>query len=283
VKIDAKTSAKFLFKNIFTRFGCPLEIVSDRGLHFLNETIQELTKTFFIKHWKTTPYNPKANGLTERANGIMVNILNKIILVHKTDWDINLQSALWAYRTAKKITTKRSPFYLVYGMDSIMPVEFEVPTYQTSTAERLSLESSLSPRLQEIEKLEEDFNFLFRKALGERGRKRTGAAKRKSTDAMVSKRKADNSPAGKNKSLKKEDKEKVDWKMLNLPIINPCPNLRIEQSLADLRLGGLLGKLWLVKINSIVQDLYKSEGVEVEGIRGNLKVFTLDFVGKLYG
>jgi hypothetical protein len=50
-----------------------------------------------------------------------------------------------------------------------------------------------------------------------------------------------------------------------------------------LRLGGLLGKPWLVKINSIVQDFYKSEGVEVEGIRGNLKVFTLDFVGKLYG
>jgi hypothetical protein len=37
-----------------------------------------------------------------------------------------------------------------------MPVEFEVPTYQTLIAERLSSESSLSPRLQEIEKLEED-------------------------------------------------------------------------------------------------------------------------------
>jgi hypothetical protein len=51
---------------------------------------------------------------------------------------------------------KRTPFYLVYGMDSIMPVEFEVPTYQNSTAERLSPEASLSPRLQEIEKVEED-------------------------------------------------------------------------------------------------------------------------------
>lgn len=156
VKNDAKTSAKFLFENIVTRFGCPLEIVSDRGLHFLNETIQELTRIFFIKHRKTTPYNPKANGLTERANGIMVNILNKIISIHKTDWDVKLQSALWAYRTAEKITTRRTPFYLVYKMDSVMPVEFEVPTYRTSITERLSPESSLSPRFQEIEKLEED-------------------------------------------------------------------------------------------------------------------------------
>jgi transposase InsO family protein len=156
---DAKTSKKFLFKNIVTRFGCPLEIVSDRGFHFLNETIQELTRIFFIKHRKTTPYNPKANGLTERENGIMVNILNKIIYVHKTDWDIKLQSALWAYRTAEKITTKRTPFYLVYQMDSIMPVEFEVPTYKISTTERLSSEESLSPRLHKIEKLEEDTFF----------------------------------------------------------------------------------------------------------------------------
>jgi hypothetical protein len=45
---------------------------------------------------------------------------------------------------------------------------------------------------------------------------------------MASKRKADSSPAGKNKLIKREEKEKVDWKMLNLPIINLCPNSRIE-------------------------------------------------------
>ena len=86
----------------------------------------------------------------------MVNILNKIISVHKTDWGIKLASALWAYRTAQKITTKRTPFYLVYGMDSIMPVEFDIPTYRISTTERLDPEESLSPRLHDLDKLEED-------------------------------------------------------------------------------------------------------------------------------
>jgi hypothetical protein len=118
--------------------------------------IKELTAIFYIKHRKTTPYNPKANGLTERANGIMVNILNKIILVHKSDWDIKLQSAIWAYTTAEKINTKRTPFYLVHGMDSIMPVEFEIPTYRISSKERLTPEESLSHRLNDIDKLEED-------------------------------------------------------------------------------------------------------------------------------
>jgi transposase InsO family protein len=51
------------------RFGHPLELVSDRGTHFLNDVIVDLTTKYLIKHRKTTPYNPKANGLTERANG----------------------------------------------------------------------------------------------------------------------------------------------------------------------------------------------------------------------
>jgi hypothetical protein len=101
-------------------------------------------------------YNLKANGLTERANGIIVNILNKIISVHKIDWDIKLQSALWAYCTAEKITIKRTPFYLVYGMDNIMSVEFKMPTYRICTTNWLSLEESLVPRLEDLENLEED-------------------------------------------------------------------------------------------------------------------------------
>lgn len=127
-KNDAATTAAFLFENIITRFGCPLELVSDRGLHFLNDTIELITTKYLIKHRKTTPYNPRANGLIERASGLMGKILNKLVSADKTDWDAKLPSALWAYRTAEKITTKRTPFYLTYGLDSIIPVEFEVPT-----------------------------------------------------------------------------------------------------------------------------------------------------------
>lgn len=109
-KNDAANAATFLFENIITRFGCPLELVSDRGLHFLNDTIQHLTRTYLIKHRKTTPNNPKANGLTEKANGLIERILVKVVSAHKTDWDQKLPSALWAYRTAEKVTTKHTPF-----------------------------------------------------------------------------------------------------------------------------------------------------------------------------
>ena len=68
---DAKIIAKFIYENIITRFGCPKELVSDRGTHFLNDIIEQLTNKFLIKRWKTTPYHPWANGQTEKTNGIV--------------------------------------------------------------------------------------------------------------------------------------------------------------------------------------------------------------------
>eukprot|EP00253_Pinus_taeda_P014900 PITA_14900 len=40
------TTKKFLFEHVLTRFGCPKVLMSDRGTHFLNETISTLTEVF---------------------------------------------------------------------------------------------------------------------------------------------------------------------------------------------------------------------------------------------
>jgi len=61
---DAQMVAKFLYENIITRFGCPRELVSDRGTHFINSTIENLTNKYLIKHRKSIPYHPRANGQT---------------------------------------------------------------------------------------------------------------------------------------------------------------------------------------------------------------------------
>ena len=38
-KADARSTAKFLYEQVISRYGCPLELISDRGAHFLNEVI----------------------------------------------------------------------------------------------------------------------------------------------------------------------------------------------------------------------------------------------------
>jgi hypothetical protein len=36
--------AKFLYEYILTKFGCPLTIITNQGIHFINDTIKHLTK-----------------------------------------------------------------------------------------------------------------------------------------------------------------------------------------------------------------------------------------------
>ena len=154
-KNDADTAGRFIFERIIMRFGHPLELVSDRGTHFLNEVISELTDRYSISHRKTTPYNPKANGLTERANGIIGKILTKVVSSHKIDWDRKLASAVYAYNTAYKSTTGKTPYFLVYGQEVLQAIQTEVETFRVLSARSGIRTENPLWRLEEIDALEE--------------------------------------------------------------------------------------------------------------------------------
>ena len=64
----AEHAATFMYENIISRFEVPKILVSDRGTHFLNDLISEITERFQIDHRKTTPIickpTDKRRGLT---------------------------------------------------------------------------------------------------------------------------------------------------------------------------------------------------------------------------
>ena len=64
----ATSTTKFLYKHVWCRFGCPIELISDQGGHFLNTVISDLTQHYIVVHKKSTPYYPQANGLAESMN-----------------------------------------------------------------------------------------------------------------------------------------------------------------------------------------------------------------------
>ncbi|CAF4217405.1 unnamed protein product [Adineta steineri] len=52
----------FLFEYIFTRFGVPREIVTDQGAQFTSKLVSGIVEKYKIKHRKSCPYHPQANG-----------------------------------------------------------------------------------------------------------------------------------------------------------------------------------------------------------------------------
>ena len=59
MKNAACTTTKFLCEYVFTRYGLPIEIVSDQGVYFINEVIEFLLDEFIVIHRHSTPYHPQ--------------------------------------------------------------------------------------------------------------------------------------------------------------------------------------------------------------------------------
>ena len=152
---SAVSTAKFLYEQIITRYGIPIQLTSDCGGHFVNHIIRVLTTDFKIYHSLSSPYYPRANGQAEATNKILVGVIYKSCAVEGEDWEEKLPSALWAYRTSYKVTTGHTPFQLMYGQEAVVPTEFMVPSLRIAIENKLGDIESLRERLYNLNKLDE--------------------------------------------------------------------------------------------------------------------------------
>jgi hypothetical protein len=77
-----------------------------------------------------------------------------MIGIHKTSWHTMLFSALWAYWKSVKSTTGFTPFRLVYGVESILPIECEISSLKL-VVELLPNTSTKEERLLYLMRLDE--------------------------------------------------------------------------------------------------------------------------------
>ena len=84
--IAAEAVAEELVK-VFSSYGIPKEILTDQGTNFTSQLLQELYNLIGIKAIRTSPYHPQTDGLVERFNRTMKEMLRKTIEGEGREWD----------------------------------------------------------------------------------------------------------------------------------------------------------------------------------------------------
>nr|GEW27694.1 reverse transcriptase domain-containing protein [Tanacetum cinerariifolium] len=121
---DARVVVKFL-KSLFSRFGTPKAIISDRGTHFCNDQFVRVMSKYGVTHRLSTTYHPQTSGQVEVINRGLKQILERTVGENRALWSDKLEDALWAFRTAFKTPVGCTPYRLVYGKACHLPPELK--------------------------------------------------------------------------------------------------------------------------------------------------------------
>ena len=100
--------------------------------NFQSELMNEVCKLVGTVKINTAGYHPQCDGLVEKFNSTIINMLSKCVEKHGRDWDDHLPYLLFAYRVAVQESTQESPFFLLYGRDPRVPTETALTQPSTS-------------------------------------------------------------------------------------------------------------------------------------------------------
>lgn len=120
----ATTVARVLVHEWFYHFGVPAQIHSDQGRNFEGAVIQQLCQPYGVEKTHTTPYHPKGNGQCERFNRTLHDLLRTLPPEQKSHWPMYLQQLTFAYNTTVHQTTCEQPYFLMFGQEPQLPVDF---------------------------------------------------------------------------------------------------------------------------------------------------------------
>lgn len=145
---SAKTVADVLYSQIFTRYGPPVSLITDRGQNFMSTLVSEICKRFGVKRIFTSSYHPQTNSQVERFWPVLWQSLRSYCLNQK-DWDQYIPSILYAYRgTPAAGSTQHTPYFLLFGRELSMPLERALVPPATGKMDADTYIRLLLPRLE---------------------------------------------------------------------------------------------------------------------------------------
>ena len=128
----ARTTAEMLRNGYFGLFGAPTYLVSDQGKAFIGHLISNLCELYGVQKLRTSPYHAQTNGQVERMNQMIIRMIGKLEQDKKAHWSEHLPEMLAAYNGTRSAVTGYSPYFLLFGRKSRMPVDCLFPNLRDS-------------------------------------------------------------------------------------------------------------------------------------------------------
>ena len=128
----ARTAAETLRNGYFRLFRAPAYLVSDKGKAFTGHLISNLCELYGVQKLRTSPYHAQTNGQVERMNQTIIRMIGKLEQDKKACWSEHLPEMLAAYNGTRLAVTGYSPYFLLFGRKSRMPVDCLFPTLRDS-------------------------------------------------------------------------------------------------------------------------------------------------------
>ncbi|GJR42417.1 putative reverse transcriptase domain-containing protein [Tanacetum coccineum] len=117
-----ETLTRLYIKEIVSRHGVPISIISDRDSHFTSRFWQSMQSALGTQLDMSTTYHPETDGQSERTIQTLEDMLRACVIDFGKGWERHLPLVEFSYNNSYHASIKAAPFEALYGRKCRSPV-----------------------------------------------------------------------------------------------------------------------------------------------------------------
>ncbi|GJY88262.1 putative reverse transcriptase domain-containing protein [Tanacetum coccineum] len=129
-------------KEIVSRHGVPISIISDRDSHFTSRFWRSLQKALGTNLDMSTAYHPQTDGQSERTIQMLKDMLRACVIDFGSSWDRHLPLVEFSYNNSYHASIRTAPYEALYGRKCRSPVCWSEKSYANRRSKPLEFEVS---------------------------------------------------------------------------------------------------------------------------------------------
>ncbi len=158
----ARAVAHAIVSKLICEHSAPRVLLSDNGAEFRNGVLEEICRQFGITQTFTATYHPASNGLVERANRKILEILRPLVGRFLETWEDWLPQVAATINATICESTGQTPYFILYGRPKRLPYDLLgstlPPVYDAEAYAAVQLNTFASIHKEVTEKLQATSN-----------------------------------------------------------------------------------------------------------------------------